>query len=79
MSDLLNQALVYTATSNTAIRKSNATPKRAKTNANIERRHEKKASQFSFFQNQCLKCSYSPLSTLKSAIIIAVVLILHIP
>ena len=71
MSDLLNQALVYTATSNTAIRKSSATPIRAKTNANVERRHEKKTSQ--------LKCSYSPLSTLKSAIIIAVFFILHMP
>ena len=39
---LLNQALIYTVTSNTAIRKSNATPIRAKTDTNVDRRHDKK-------------------------------------
>ena len=51
MCNLHNQALVYTAMSNTAIQKSNATPIRATTNTNVERLHEKNASQFSFFGN----------------------------
>ena len=42
MCNLHNQALVCTAMSNTAIRKSNATPIRATTNTNVERMHEKK-------------------------------------
>ena len=68
---MMNHALVYTATLNTAIQKGSATPITAKTNTNVERQHEKKTSQFSFFQNQYLKCFYSHLSTLKSAIISA--------
>ena len=52
MCNLHDQALVYTATLNIVIRKTNATPIRAATNTNVERRHEKKASQFSFFRNQ---------------------------
>ena len=82
MCNLHNQALVYIATSNTAIRKSTATPIRATTSTNVERRHEKKHGNsvsfefdfqflskltFSFFRNRFLKCFYSPLSTLKSA------------
>ena len=59
MSDLLNQALVYTGTLNTVIQKRSATPIRAKTNTNVESQHEKKTSQFSFFQNQFSKCPYS--------------------
>ena len=54
MPNLHNQAIVYTATSKTVIRKSNETPIRATTNTNVERQHEKKASQFSFFRNQFL-------------------------
>ena len=42
MSNLLNQSLVYTATSNTAAPKRNASPIRAKTNANVETIWEKK-------------------------------------
>ena len=71
LSDLLNQALVYTTMSNTTIQKNSATPIRAKTNTSLGRWHEKKTSQFSFFQNQCLKCSYSPLSILKTTFTIA--------
>ena len=50
MCNLHNQTLVYIATSNTAIRKSTATPIRATTSTNVERRHEKKAWQFRFFR-----------------------------
>ena len=42
MCNLHNQALVYAATLNTAIRKTNATPIRATINTNVEKRCEKK-------------------------------------
>ena len=54
---------------NTVIQKSNATPIGAKTNMNVERRQEKNASQFTFFENQLLKCFYSPLTSLKNVFI----------
>ena len=78
MSSLHNQVLVYTATSNTAIRKSTATPIRAKpSNRNVERPHKEKTSHFSFFQNRFLKCSYSTLSWLKSLFTIAFIYTWH--
>ena len=52
MCNLHTQALVYIVMSNTAIRKSNATPIRATTSTNVERRQEKKAWQFRFFRIQ---------------------------
>ena len=52
MFNLHNQALAYTTSLNTAIRKSNATSIRATANTNVEKPHEKKALQFSFFQNR---------------------------
>ena len=66
MSNLLNQALVYTTMLNTVISKSNATPIGAKTNMNVERRQKKSSCQFTFFENQLLKCFYSPLTLLKN-------------
>ena len=72
MSDLFNQALVYTATLNTAIRKSSATPVIPKLNRNVEKWHEEKTSYFSFFQNRFLKCSHFPPSSLESSFTIAV-------
>ena len=60
MTDLPNQALVYTATLNTAIQKSNATPIRTKTYLRIESM-KKKTFSLSFFQTRILKCYSFPL------------------
>ena len=59
MGDSLNQALVYTATSNTAIRTSGATPIIAKSNTNIERRYGKKNISIQFLSKPMFEISSS--------------------
>ena len=61
MGDLLDQTLVYTATSNTAIRKSSATPISAETNTNVERQHEEKTFHSNFSQSLSSQHPSTPL------------------